>query len=63
LKIRRCKLDRSKVDLNDCDVARSWSKHFGKSVEEIATAIAKVGENAQTVKKELSGAPTVPLTD
>jgi len=60
LKVRRCKLDRSRVDLNDRDVARRWSKHFGKSVEEIATAIAKVGGNAQTVKKELDCAPTIP---
>jgi Protein of unknown function (DUF3606) len=63
LKVHQCKLDRSKVDLSDRDVARHWSKHFGKSIEEIANAIAKVGENAQTVKKELDCAPTVSLTD
>lgn len=60
LKIHRCKLDRSRVDLNDRDVTRRWSKHFGKSIEEVAAAIAKVGENAQTVKKELGCALTIP---
>jgi hypothetical protein len=63
LKVHQCKLDRSRVDLSNRDVARHWSKHFGKSTEEIAAAIAKVGDNAQTVKKELGCAPTVSLTD
>jgi hypothetical protein len=63
LKVDQYKLDRSRVDLSDGDVARRWSKHFGKSITEIASAIAKVGENAQTVKKELGRAPTAPLTD
>jgi hypothetical protein len=63
LKVDRYKLDRGKVDLSNGDVARRWSKHFGKSVEEIAIAIAKVGTSAQTVKKELGCLPIVPLTD
>jgi hypothetical protein len=62
-KIDQYKLDRSRVDLSDGDVTRRWSKHFGKSITEIASAIAKVGEIAQTVKKELGRAPTVPLAD
>jgi hypothetical protein len=63
LKVDQYKLDRSRVDLGGGDVARRWSKHFGKSITEIAIAIAKVGENAQTVKKELGCATTAPLTD
>lgn len=63
MKIDQYKLDRSRVDLSDGDVARRWSKHFGKSITEIAIAIAKVGENAQTVKKELDCATAASLTD
>jgi hypothetical protein len=34
---------------------RHWVKKFGKSKDEIAVAVAKVGENATTVAKELRG--------
>ncbi len=53
------KPDRSRIDLTDEGIARRWSKQFGKSVEEIAAAIEKVGDNAQTVKKELGCELTV----
>jgi chromosomal replication initiation ATPase DnaA len=58
VKVDQYKLDRSTVNLTDDDVARRWAKHFGKSIEEIANAIAKVENNAQTLKKELGCAPT-----
>ena len=35
-------------------IAKLWVKKLGKSKEEIETAIAKVGDNAETVMKELS---------
>ena len=53
------KPDRSRIDLTDGNIARRWSKHFGKSVKEIAAAIEKVGDNAHTVKKELGCELTV----
>jgi hypothetical protein len=55
MKIRPLKPDRTKIDLTDDVLARGWAKKLGKSKEEIATAIAKVGDNAETVKKELGG--------
>jgi Protein of unknown function (DUF3606) len=53
MKPNQPKPDRNRIDLTDSGIARRWSKQFGKSVEEIAAAIEKVGDNAQTVKKEL----------
>jgi hypothetical protein len=47
------KPDRHRVDLSTPDLARRWCKHFGKSKESIEAAIAKVGDNAETVMKEL----------
>jgi Protein of unknown function (DUF3606) len=53
MKIRPLKPDRTKIDLSDEAVARSWTKMLGKSKEEIQAAIEKVGDNAETVKREL----------
>jgi hypothetical protein len=47
------KPDRSRIDLSGGGIAKQWVKKLGKSKEEIATAIAKVGDNAETVMKEL----------
>ena len=52
------KPSRHRVDLSTPDLARHWSKHFGKSKESIEEAIAKVGDNAETVMKELGVSPT-----
>ena len=51
------KPDRHRVDLSTPDLARRWCKHFGKSKESIEAAIAKVGDNAETVMKELGVSP------
>jgi hypothetical protein len=56
MKIRSPKPDRAKIDLTDEVVARGWVKQLGKSKEEIAAAIEKVGNNAETVKRELGAA-------
>ena len=45
------KPDRHRVDLSTSDLVRQWCKHFGSSKAE--EAIAKVGDNAETVMKEL----------
>ena len=47
------KLNRNRVDVSTPALARHWRKFFGKSEEEIADAIAKVGSNVETVQKEL----------
>jgi Protein of unknown function (DUF3606) len=51
--IRPPKPDRSRIDLSDNEIAKHWVKKLGKSKEEIAAAISKVGDNAETVMKEL----------
>jgi hypothetical protein len=53
LKISPPKLDRNRVDLSTKDLTRHWCKHFGKSKDAIEAAISKVGDNAETVQKEL----------
>jgi hypothetical protein len=52
--IRPPKPERSRIDLSNSGIAKLWVKKLGKSKEEIETAIAKVGDNAETVMKELS---------
>ena len=53
MKITPAKPDRTKIDLTDKVTARAWVKKLGKSQEEIAAAIEKVGDAAAAVKKEL----------
>ena len=47
------KPDRTRIALSDDRIAKKWVKKLGKTREEIATAIANVGDNAETVMKEL----------
>jgi len=47
------KKDRNRIDLSSKDMARHWCKRLKKSRSEIEAAIAKVGDNAETVMKEL----------
>ena len=49
----RPKPSRNRVDISTTDSARQWRKRLNKSTEEIAAAVAKVGNNAETVIKEL----------
>ena len=51
------RLDRHRVDLSTPDLARHWCKHFGRSKESVEAAIAEVGDNAETVMKELGVSP------
>ena len=51
--LHQLKPDRGHVDLSNEAVARHWSKRFGRTKEEIAAVIAKVGNNPDTVAKEL----------
>jgi len=47
------KPNRATIDLSNDALARRWSKRLRKSKTEIEAAIAKVGNNAATVRKEL----------
>jgi len=53
MKITPDKPHRTTIDLTDEVAARAWTKKLGKSIEEIAAAIEKVGDSAAAVKKEL----------
>ena len=49
----RPKPARNRVDISTVNSARLWRKRLNKSTEEIEAAVAKVGNNAETVIKEL----------
>lgn len=53
LRTSATKKDRNRIDLSNKDLSRQWCKRLGKSRPEIEAAIAKVGDNAETVMKEL----------
>jgi uncharacterized protein DUF3606 len=55
LRTSAAKKDRNRVDISSKDLARHWCKRLKKSRAEIEAAIAKVGDNAETVTKELWG--------
>jgi len=44
---------RNRVDISSKELSRYWCKRLKKSKPEIEAAIAKVGDNAETVMKEL----------
>ncbi len=44
---------RNHIDLSTKELARHWCKRLGVSQEELEAAIEKVGDNAETVMKEL----------
>ena len=47
------KRPRNRVDISSKELARYWCKRLKKTKPEIEAAIAKVGDNAETVMKEL----------
>ena len=57
MKVVHPKPDRNKIDLSDDEVARRWAKKLGRSKQEIANAIEKVGNNCASVRKELKSGP------
>ncbi len=57
MKITPIKPDRARIDPSDDTVVRHWAKKLGKTKEEIITAIEKVGNNAETIKRELGCEP------
>jgi len=47
------KAARNRIDISSKELARHWCKRLRKPRHEIEAAIAKVGDNAETVMKEL----------
>lgn len=44
---------RNRIDLSTKELARHWCKLLAVSQEQLESAMAKVGDNAETVMKEL----------
>lgn len=53
MKIHPPKPNRDNVDMADQDAIARWVKHLGKSQDEIAAAIEKVGPSCRAIRKEL----------
>ena len=51
--LSRSKVARNRVDISNQESTRHWRKYFGASKEKIEAAVAKVGDNPETVQKEL----------
>jgi len=49
----RIKAVRNRVDMSNKELARRWCKYFGTSKDKIEAAVAKVGDNPETVQKEI----------
>jgi hypothetical protein len=45
--------DRSHINMNEDYEVRYWAKHLGVSRDELEAAIAKVGNSAAAVRKQL----------
>jgi hypothetical protein len=53
MKISPIKPNRARIDPSVDAVVRHWAKKVGKTKEEIVAAINKVGNNAESSKREL----------
>jgi ribosome biogenesis GTPase A len=51
--LSRNKVVRNRVDISDDELTRHWRKYFGTSKDKLEAAVAKVGDNPETVQKEL----------
>ena len=54
MQINPVKPERGRIDLTTDALVRHWTKRLGASKDEIVAAIEKVGNNPETVRKELS---------
>lgn len=52
---------RQRVNVSNKTLARHWSKRFKKSKNEVEAAVAKVGDNPETVMKQLGLGKEVPV--
>jgi uncharacterized protein DUF3606 len=46
--------DRDRIDINDPDEVRNWTKSLGVSKEELQRAVAAAGDRADKVREFLS---------
>ena len=51
--LARNKVGGNRVNISNDELTRHWRKYFGTSKEKIEAAVAKVGDNPETVLKEL----------
>jgi len=47
--------DRQRINVNEDYELQDWSKRFGVSKDELKRAVAKVGDRADDVERELKG--------
>ena len=45
--------DNKRIDVNDRDEVRHWTKSLGVTEEQLKSAVAKVGTSAQKVREHL----------
>ena len=50
--------DRQRINTSEDYEVRDWAKKFGVSAEELKSAVAKVGNQADAVEKHLKGSRT-----
>ena len=48
-------LDRSRINMNEAFEVRYWARELGVSVEQIKSAVRKVGPALADVRRELTG--------
>ena len=56
--LSRNKAAGSRVSISNEQLTRHWRKYFGTSKEKLEAAVAKVGDNPETVQKELRALKT-----
>lgn len=47
--------DRKRINVNEDYELQDWSRKFGVSKDELKRAVAKVGDRAEDVERELKG--------
>jgi hypothetical protein len=53
MKVSLVKPDRRHIDLSDAAAAHRWTKKFGVTREALAAAVARVGNNIESLRREL----------
>jgi hypothetical protein len=53
-KTNRGSPDRDRIDLNDPNEVRHWTKSLGVTAEQLKSAVAKVGTSAEKVRESLN---------
>ena len=55
-KSKRGTPDRDRIDINDPDEVRNWTKSLGVTKEQLEEAVRAVGSQASKVREHLGGA-------